>query len=81
MRDYMETFSKMFLKGKANFQLQAEVLKVRREKTPSGGSPATWIVTVKDLKTGNEQDLTFNRVIVATGVRTYICAAAGNDDD
>lgn len=81
MRDYMETFSKVFLEGKVNFRLRTEVLKVKREKASSGGSPATWIATVRDLKTGDEQDLFFNRVIVATGVRTYICTAAGDDDD
>ena len=76
MRDYMETFSKTFLEGNASFKLEAEVLNVRREKAPSGASPATWVVTVKDLRTGDKQDLTFNRVIVATGVRTchiYSC--------
>ncbi|TEB27449.1 FAD/NAD(P)-binding domain-containing protein [Coprinellus micaceus] len=63
MRDYMETFSKVFLEGKANFRLRTEVLKVKREKASSGGSPGTWIATVRDLKTGDEQDLSFNRVI------------------
>ena len=73
MRDYMETFSKTFLEGKAKFWLETEVLKVRREKAPSGGNPATWIVTVKDINTGGEQDLAFNRVIIATGVCTGTC--------
>ncbi|KAJ7067183.1 FAD/NAD-P-binding domain-containing protein [Mycena amicta] len=56
---YTQTFTEKFLQGK--IQYETYVLSVLREA--EGG----WIISVRDLKTGIEQTLRFDKVVLCTG--------------
>ena len=59
---YMETFTEMFLKGKAKFRMEMEVLNIRRNEK------GIWQVKAENLISGSEEILTFSRIILSTGV-------------
>lgn len=70
MCNYFEKFSATFLEGKAKFLMQTEVLNISRK------APGDWRVTVRDAVTTGKEDkasgreLTFSRIILASGVRS-----------
>ena len=62
MCDYMEKFSQRFLEGKANFEMNTEVLDVERD---SGGQ---WNIRVQRHSGALSDTLRFSRIILASGV-------------
>jgi len=61
MCNYMESFSDTYLKG--NFRFETEVVNIRQDDMTS-----TWLVKVKNLKTGIEEVLKYTRLVLCTGV-------------
>lgn len=59
---YMETFTEKFLKNKAKFRMEMEVLNIRRNEK------GIWLVKTENLRSGSEEILTFSRIILSTGV-------------
>jgi dimethylaniline monooxygenase (N-oxide forming) len=59
---YMETFTEKFLKDKAKFRLEVEVMNIRRNKK------GMWLIKAENLRSGLEEILTFSRIILSTGV-------------
>lgn len=59
---YMETFTEKFLKDKAKFRMEMEVLNIRRNEK------GIWLVKAENLRSGSEEILTFSRIILSTGV-------------
>ena len=60
---YMENFTKNFLKDKAKFQMETEVLNIERDEK------GKWRITIEDLRSGSHSVLIFSRIILSTGVR------------
>lgn len=58
---YMETFTEKFLKNKAKFRMEMEVLNIRRNEK------GIWLVKTENLRSGSEEILTFSRIILSTG--------------
>ena len=58
----METFTEKFLKDKAKFRMEMEVLNIRRNEK------GIWLVKAENLRSGSEEILTFSRIILSTGV-------------
>ena len=65
MTAYMEKFADMFLAGRIRYE--TEVLDIRRGRDGSG-----WEVEVLDLKTGNKELLTYARIVLCTGVSSFL---------
>ncbi|KAG9308599.1 FAD/NAD(P)-binding domain-containing protein [Chiua virens] len=60
MTAYFEKFADTYLSGKIRFE--TEVLDIRRGKNGLG-----WDVEVRDLKTGNNEVLSYTRIVLCTG--------------
>ncbi|PPQ71555.1 hypothetical protein CVT24_006436 [Panaeolus cyanescens] len=58
---YMEKFYEMFLKDKANFIFKTNVLNIHRDE------PGKWRVNLKDRDSGEEREMRFARIVLATG--------------
>lgn len=82
---YMESFAERFLKGRIRYQ--TEVLNIRRrplagvqlgqqsgDEQHAGSSDyvSEWVVRVRDLQTGDIQELVYDRVVVCSGVREFL---------
>ena len=68
MRDYMQKFADIYLKDAIRYGLR--ILGVTR---PSGASSG-WNVKVEDVKTGEQQTLKFDKVVLCTGVcHLFVC--------
>lgn len=63
LRDYMQTFSDKFLKGKIRFS--TEVDKVQRNGT------GTWLVSTTSKLDGTREVLKFARIVLCTGVSDF----------
>ncbi|KAK7462869.1 hypothetical protein VKT23_007448 [Stygiomarasmius scandens] len=61
MRDYMQKFADNYLQDKIHFGF--EILSVTRPGNETSG----WNVQVKDLRTGEQKTLKFDRVVLCTG--------------
>jgi dimethylaniline monooxygenase (N-oxide forming) len=62
MCEYMETFYTRFLKDKATFKFETEILNVKRSEK------GLWQVRVEDLPSGKIENLNFARIVLCTGV-------------
>ncbi|TFK17023.1 FAD/NAD(P)-binding domain-containing protein [Coprinopsis marcescibilis] len=58
---YMEEYAQRFLAGKVKYMFQSDVKKLRRE------DDGKWLATVQDMVDGSSKELSFARVIVASG--------------
>ena len=65
MCGYMETFHSKFLKDRATFKFETEILNVKR------GGKSSWQVNVQDLRTNKVEVLNFARIVLCTGVRDF----------
>ena len=61
--EYMASFADRHLRGKIRFGI--EVLNLRRV---SNGDKRSWMVKIRPLKTGKEEELKFAKVVLCTGV-------------
>ncbi|PPQ99015.1 hypothetical protein CVT26_014392 [Gymnopilus dilepis] len=61
MCGYMETFYSKFLKDRATFKFETEILNVKR------GGKSSWQVNVQDLRTSKVEVLNFARIVLCTG--------------
>lgn len=66
MCNYMEGYYDTFLKDKATFKFNTEVLEISRDEK------GTWVVRTEDLKTGSVNTLKYSRIILSTGVSGVI---------
>lgn len=64
MQRYMENFADRFLKGRIRFQ--TEVLQISRD-----GGTQLWRVVVRDIKGGSETTLTYDKIVLCTGVSVH----------
>lgn len=63
MRDYMKKFADNYLEGVIRYGFQ--IIEVMR---PSNNSSSGWNVRVEDVRTKQQQTLTFDRIVLCTGV-------------
>ncbi|KAJ7067170.1 FAD/NAD-P-binding domain-containing protein [Mycena amicta] len=61
LNKYMEVYADEFLQGKIEYE--TDVLAVRRENSESG----SWVVRLRDMKTGVEQSRRFDKIVLCTG--------------
>lgn len=69
--NYMEKYYELFVKEKATFKFNTEVVDISRDE---GG---TWLVRTENLQTGAKETLKYCRIILGTGVSHMVDVMMG----
>ena len=66
-----ELFAETFLKGRIRYDTQVLNICRRndRQRPDAAEQKASWVITAKNVPTGNVEELCFDIVILSTGVR------------
>lgn len=71
---YFESFTERFLKGKIRYN--TEVLNIRRPDTDVDGDGGNWIVTVKDVASNIDSELSFDKLVLCSGVSHFLVSVS-----